>query len=63
MENDSKFFPVTFRRRDIPKLFGFGVRIFDTLVNQGKIHPIVLGSMKLYKTSDMLELLSRKQVK
>ncbi|KGI01062.1 hypothetical protein [Oenococcus oeni] len=63
MENDSKFFPITFRRKDIPKLFGFNVRSFDTLVNQGKLHPIVFGSLKLYKTTDMLAYLDKKQIK
>ena len=63
MENEKKFFPITFRRKDINKLFGFNVRAFDTLVNQGKIKPIVFGSLKLYKTSDMLAYLERKQVK
>ncbi|KGH56700.1 hypothetical protein [Oenococcus oeni] len=63
MENESRFFPITFRRKDIPKLFSFNVRFFDKLVNQGKLHPIVFGSLKLYKTSDMLELLERKQIK
>ncbi|MFT8813587.1 hypothetical protein [Oenococcus sp.] len=63
MNNDEKFFPITFRRRDIPRLFGFGVRLFDTLVSQGKLHPIVFGSIKLYKTSDMLAYLEKKEIK
>ncbi|EHN59030.1 hypothetical protein [Oenococcus kitaharae] len=63
MENDSKFFPITFRRKDTPRLFGFNVRSFDTLVNQGKIKPIVFGSLKLYRTDEMLAYLERKQVK
>ncbi|MFT9245039.1 hypothetical protein [Liquorilactobacillus satsumensis] len=63
MENENKFWPITFRRRDIPRLFGFNVRSFDTLVNQGKIKPIVMGSLKLYRTDEMLAYLSRKQVK
>ncbi|MCV3297011.1 MAG: hypothetical protein ABF703_07660 [Oenococcus sp.] len=63
MENENKFWPVTFRRKDIPKLFGFNVRSFDTLVNQGKLHPIVFGSLKLYKTTDMLAYLDKKQIK
>ncbi|MFT8752774.1 MAG: hypothetical protein ABF750_06620 [Oenococcus oeni] len=63
MTNKNKLWPVTFRRRDVPMLFGFNVRSFDTLVNHGKIHPIVFGSLKLYKTTDLLEYLERKQVK
>ncbi|MFT8703017.1 MAG: hypothetical protein ABF750_08095 [Oenococcus oeni] len=63
MDNENKFWPVTFRRKDIPRLFGFNVRSFDTLVNQGKIKPIIFGSLKLYRTDKMLEYLSRKQVK
>lgn len=64
MENDNKqFWPVTFRRKNVSQLFGFNVRSFDNLVNHGKIRPILFGSLKLYKTSDMLELLERKQIK
>ncbi|MHA5180184.1 hypothetical protein R5P84_03990 [Oenococcus oeni] len=64
MDNDNRqFWPVTFRRRDVPILFGFNVRSFDSLVNRGKIHPIVFGSLKLFRTDEMLAYLSRKQVK
>ena len=63
MKTDEDFFPITFRRRDIPKLFGFGVRSFDLLVNHGKIKPIIFGSLKLYKTSDLLNYLEKKKIK
>ncbi|MFT8329759.1 MAG: hypothetical protein ABF619_08285 [Oenococcus oeni] len=63
MTKENKLWLVTFRRRDVPMLFGFNVRSFDTLVNHGKIHPIVFGSLKLFRTDEMLTYLSGKQIK
>ncbi|OIL93874.1 hypothetical protein AO462_03815 [Oenococcus oeni] len=63
MKNNKQFWPVVFRRRDVLKYFSISPRTFDTLTKQAQIKPILFGSLKLYKTSDMLELLERKQIK
>ncbi|KGO32585.1 hypothetical protein Q757_00170 [Oenococcus alcoholitolerans] len=62
MNNDEKFFPITFRRRDARKLFSISERTFDRLVQSGDIHPILIDSLKLYKTSDILAYFEKKEI-
>ncbi|WP_439425978.1 hypothetical protein ACKP2L_03515 [Oenococcus alcoholitolerans] len=63
MNNDEKFFPITFRRRDVLKLFSISTRTFDRLVQTGAIKPILVDSLKLYKTADMLKYFSKKEIR
>lgn len=58
-----EYYPVTFRRRDVLQYFSISPRTFDKLTQKAQIKPIIWGSLKLYKTADMLALMERKQVK
>ncbi|MGL2273399.1 hypothetical protein [Oenococcus oeni] len=63
MYQKTKFYPVTFRRRDVLQYFSISPRTFDKLTQKAQIKPIIWGSLKLYKTADMLALMERKQIK
>ncbi|EHN58598.1 hypothetical protein [Oenococcus kitaharae] len=63
MYKEKELYPVTFRRRDVLQYFSISPRTFDKFIQKAQIKPIIWGSLKLYKTADMLALMERKQIK